>query len=62
MPALATLMPRLSVLSHGDTSDPDFTLVTVTHARMGEPAFGIAPGEAIPFSGSARGEVEVKGL
>lgn len=50
MPALATLMPRLAGLSHGDTSDPDFTLVTVTHVRMGEPAFGIAPGEATLYA------------
>lgn len=46
MPALAQVMPSLSALSQGDTSDPDFCLATLTHARMGEPAFGIAPGEA----------------
>lgn len=46
-PALARLMLDMPDLSHGaDLSDPDFTLVTVCHARLGEPAFGIAPGEA----------------
>jgi len=50
MPALARLMPRLAELSHGDTADRDFALVTLTHARMGEAAFGIAPGEATLFA------------
>ena len=46
-PALARLIQDLPSLSRGmDLSDPDFTLVTVCHARLGEPAFGIAPGEA----------------
>ncbi|WP_397541638.1 amidohydrolase [Roseovarius salis] len=46
MAALSKLMPALSDLSHGTLHDADFALVTVTHAQMGEPAFGIAPGEA----------------
>lgn len=46
MVALARLMPDLSGLSHGDLDDPDFALVTITHARLGQPAFGVAPGEA----------------
>jgi amidohydrolase len=46
MPALSALMPALTALSRGALSDPDFALVTVTHVRMGKPAFGIAPGEA----------------
>lgn len=50
MPVLNWVMPRLAALSKGDTSDPDFTLVTITHARMGEPTFGIAPGEATLFA------------
>ncbi|WP_343561176.1 amidohydrolase [Kiloniella sp. b19] len=45
MEAMSELMPRLSSLSRGDLDDPDhFRLVTVTHARLGEPTFGIAPG------------------
>lgn len=50
MQALAQLMPALTALSQGTPlTDPDFALATVTHARLGEPAFGIAPGEADLF-------------
>ncbi len=48
--ALAALLPALSGLSHGETRDTDFTLVTITHATMGEPTFGIAPGDARIFA------------
>jgi amidohydrolase len=44
--ALSRLMPALASLSSEDRLDADFRLVTVTHARLGEPAFGVAPGEA----------------
>lgn len=50
MAALSHLMPALTALSHGSTQDPNFTLVTVTHAQMGAPAFGIAPGQATLFT------------
>ncbi len=46
MTALARLMPDLTALSHGTLDEAEFTLATVTHARMGPPAFGIAPGDA----------------
>jgi amidohydrolase len=46
MQAVASLMPALTALGGGETLDPDFALVTVTHCRMGEPAFGVAPGAA----------------
>ncbi|MBV1705124.1 MAG: peptidase dimerization domain-containing protein, partial [Hyphomicrobiales bacterium] len=46
MRALAALMPALADLSRGDVADPDFALVTVTHATLGERAFGVAPGAA----------------
>ena len=46
MHTLAHLMPALTALSHGTPHDSDFTLATVTHAQMGAPAFGIAPGDA----------------
>ncbi|TDK50650.1 amidohydrolase [Antarcticimicrobium luteum] len=50
MPALAHLMPALTALGQGDPiNDPGFALATVTHARLGTPAFGIAPGEADLF-------------
>ncbi len=45
MPAMAALMPALAALAHGTHHDPDFILVTITHAWLGEPAFGIAPGQ-----------------
>ncbi|WP_243368968.1 amidohydrolase [Microvirga solisilvae] len=41
--AVARLMPALTGLGRGGPMDEGFTLVTVTHARIGEPAFGIAP-------------------
>lgn len=46
MQALAGLMPGLTALGSGGALTEDFSLVTVTHALMGEPAFGIAPGRA----------------
>lgn len=46
MQAVAGLMPALTVLGPGGPLDERFALVTVTHAAMGEPAFGIAPGRA----------------
>lgn len=51
MAALARLMPALTALGSsgapdGGPLDGDFAMVTITHARMGEPAFGIAPAHA----------------
>ena len=46
MQAISQLMPALTALSHGAPPAPDFRLATVTHAKLGEPAFGIAPGDA----------------
>ncbi len=47
MAALARLMPELTALGRGNgPEDAGFTLATVTHARLGEPTFGVAPGEA----------------
>ncbi len=45
-PVLAELIPALTGLAHGDVTDAGFRLITVTHAQLGEPAFGIAPGRA----------------
>lgn len=42
--ALARLIPALGALGRGGAMGPEFRLVTVTHARLGGPAFGIAPG------------------
>ena len=44
--ALSRLIPALANLGQGGPLAPDYRLVTLTHARLGEPAFGIAPGEA----------------
>ncbi len=44
--ALARLIPAISALGQGGALGPDYRLVTITHARLGEAAFGIAPGEA----------------
>ena len=44
MRALASLMPALTALSRATPDEPDFALVTIVHARLGEPAFGVAPG------------------
>jgi amidohydrolase len=44
--ALVRLMSEVAALGRGGELDRDFSLVTVTHARLGEPAFGISPGQA----------------
>ena len=41
--AVARLMPGLTALGSGGPMDGSFAMVTITHARIGEPAFGIAP-------------------
>jgi len=46
VPAVAALMPALTALSEGSIETGDMVLATVTHASVGEPAFGIAPGRA----------------
>ncbi|PTE07907.1 amidohydrolase [Mesorhizobium helmanticense] len=46
MMAISQLMPALPALGHGTFADDDFSMVTVTHALMGEAVFGIAPGQA----------------
>ena len=42
-------MTALPALSGGTFPDEDFRLVTLTHVRLGEPAFGIAPGRGEVF-------------
>ncbi|WP_158816661.1 amidohydrolase [Methylocapsa sp. S129] len=46
MSAIVKLMPALTALGRGGPLDGDFAMITVTHAEMGERAFGIAPGRA----------------
>lgn len=43
--ALAALMPAALAAGVGGAVLPGFRLVSICHARMGEPAFGITPGE-----------------
>ncbi len=47
---VAKLIPALGALGTGGALDDDFRLVTVTHVRIGEPTFGIAPGEAVIYA------------
>ncbi|MBP1882398.1 amidohydrolase [Sinorhizobium mexicanum] len=44
--ALARLLSGLTALGAGGALDENFTLATVTHAKLGEEAFGISPGYA----------------
>lgn len=44
--ALSELMPKLARLGTGGALDSEFALTTVTHASLGEPTFGVAPGRA----------------
>lgn len=46
MQAISALMPKLPELGSGSFGDDDFSMLTVTHASMGEAVFGIAPGRA----------------
>ena len=48
-PAVAGLLMELTALSTGLELTTDFAMATITHCRMGEPVFGIAPGEAEIF-------------
>lgn len=50
--AVAKLIPALDALGYGDGGprNEGFRLVTITHANIGEPTFGIAPGEAEVFA------------
>lgn len=47
MRAVSRLMPLLAGLGNGASfTQDDFAMATVTHVRMGEPVFGVAPGHA----------------
>lgn len=43
---VAQLMPALTALGKGGPLEEGFSMVTVTHAKIGEAAFGVAPGHA----------------
>jgi amidohydrolase len=42
--AMAKLIPALDALGQGGKLDDTFRLATITHVRVGEPSFGVAPG------------------
>ena len=44
--ALAGLMQQLPALGGGRPGDAAFAMATLTHAQLGEPSFGVAPGSA----------------
>lgn len=44
--AVAALIPALMALAPVGPMTADFRLVTICHARLGDPAFGVAPGTA----------------
>lgn len=46
MRAISRLMPDIAALGGGSFTSDDFAMATVTHANMGEPVFGVAPGRA----------------
>lgn len=46
MAAMSAFMADITAFSTGEVTDADFALVTVVHAALGEPAFGISPGRA----------------
>ncbi|MDO6726993.1 amidohydrolase [Cognatishimia sp. 1_MG-2023] len=48
--AVAELIPQLDDLSTGGPISDAFRLVTITHVQIGEPSFGIAPGDATVFA------------
>lgn len=48
--AVAELIPVLDALGQGGALDDDFRLVTITHVKVGEPSFGVTPGEGEIFA------------
>lgn len=48
--AIATLIPALVSLGQGASLDENFRLLTITHVKIGEPTFGVAPGEGEVFA------------
>lgn len=48
--AIAELIFALNSLSHAEKLDDTFRLVTITHIGVGEPSFGIAPGDGTLFA------------
>lgn len=47
--AIAKLLPELDALGDGGDLDDAFRLANITHVQIGEPTFGISPGEGVVF-------------
>ncbi|SIO07609.1 amidohydrolase [Vannielia litorea] len=61
--AIARLIPALEALGKDGPLDDDFRLVTITHVRVGEPTFGVAPGEAEIYATlRTAGDAKMQGL
>ncbi|WP_137137155.1 amidohydrolase [Rhizobium sp. FKY42] len=45
-PVIAELIPALTALRRGHIETEDLVLTTITHVCVGEPTFGVAPGDA----------------
>ncbi|MGC1496929.1 MAG: amidohydrolase [Sulfitobacter sp.] len=48
--AVAKLIPALDALGQGGALDDDFRLVTITHVQVGEPSFGVSPGDGVIYA------------
>lgn len=48
--AMSELIPAIDALGKGGALDETFRLVTITHAHLGEPTFGIAPADAVIYA------------
>jgi len=46
VPVVAELAPALTALGRGGPMDEGFSMVTITHVKIGEPTFGVAPARA----------------
>ena len=49
-PIIAALIPTLAAMGTGGALDDSFRLVTVTHVNIGEPTFGITPGDGVMYA------------
>lgn len=50
MLAVSEMIPALDALGHGAALEDDFRLVTLTHVKIGEATFGVAPGDGEFFA------------
>ncbi len=48
--AVAKIVQSLEALGKGGALDDTFRLVTITHLQVGEPTFGIAPGDGVIYA------------